>query len=224
MKRKIIVGSLALFLGIASCIKHEIIPPPEPKVTLKANFKGIINGTDTELTENVAGYFLDANKAKIILPAPALSSAVYYSEMKSTASLRSIRISFGSLQWSSSVSDDPTKELFDGFMNARADVDFPHVYSNNGTNGFEVMFTDVSGVVWRSKEDSGNPQSVVLSNLQLESDNSGDYAKFMVEFSCTVYHTFLEGQIDPDTGLVLEFDTEKSFEINNAVFKTWFKR
>jgi hypothetical protein len=221
MKRKLIVGSVALFLGISSCIKHEIIPPPEPKVDLDCHFRGFINGTDTELTENVVGYYLETNKTKIILPSPQPSSAVYYAEMKTNQNLRSVKVSLGSVAWDATASDDPSLDMFNSFMNANLTPTF----SNNAAAGFEFTFRDINGVVWRSKEDSPDPMDVTFSNLSQESDASGDYNKFTVVFSCTVYHTYLAGEQDPDNpGQVLLNDLEKSIPISNATFKAWFKR
>ncbi len=199
----IIAGSL-----FSSCIKHEVIPAPEPKVDLYAHFAGDINGTPVEFTENVLGYANHTSKAKILLPSPSLSSAVYYSEMKSAETLVSIKVGLGSVMWDASTTSDPTLSLFNSFhLNNTTPV-----YSNNATSGFEVTYRDAANKIWTSKENSVNPQSVTFSALLQESDASGDYSKFTCNFSCYVYRT------DPVTLL------EDSVRIQSAVFKGWFQR
>ena len=44
-------------LFITSCIKHEVIPAPEPQVDLDAHFEGLVGGSFIEYTENVDGYY-----------------------------------------------------------------------------------------------------------------------------------------------------------------------
>jgi hypothetical protein len=220
MKRKLIIGSMLLFVGISSCIKHEIIPAPKPKVTLDCNFRGFINGTDTELTKNVNGYYLEADKSKFIAPGNEPSKAVYFANMRSAETLKFIRISIGSILWDANVSANPTLTLFNQFMNSNLTPN----YSIDAAAGFEVMYRDAAGVVWKSK-DTDPVQEVEFSNIKQESDETGDYSKFICSFSTVVYHTFLEGDPDPnDPEEILTADIEYSFPINDAVFKGWFKR
>lgn len=190
---------------LAGCPEHEIIPAPTPEVDLEAHFTGKINGTDTELTQNVDGYFLEATKAKIILPSPNPSSAVYYAEFKTDQSLVSIRLGLGSIQWDASLAGDPALTQFNDFFNATLTPS----YSTAAATGFEVVYRDGFGNVWTSKE-ADPPQNVLFSNIIQESDGSGDYSKFTCAFDCTMYRT-----VGPDTF---------TLPIQNAVFTGWFER
>lgn len=203
-----IAAFVALSFGLNSCIEHEVIPAPVPMVDLSCQFDGIINGTDVQLTENVTGYYCNTSKAKILLPPPSLSSAVYYSEMLSSQSPISIKVGLGSVMWDMSTAADPTLGLFNAFHALNTTPTF----SNSGSTGFEVTFRDGSGSSWVSKQNSTNFQDVTFSSLTQESDTAGDYAKFTCSFDCYVYRT------NPIT-LVVD-----SINIQAATFKGWFKR
>ena len=203
-----IAGIVALTLGLGSCIEHEVIPAPEPTVDLSCHFQGVINGTNAEFTENVLGYSCTSTKAKIILPAPSFSSAVYYSEMSSTQTPVSIKIGLGSVFWDASVAAEPTLTLFNNFhLNNTTPV-----FSNGAASGFEVTYRDASGTIWVSKQNSVNFQDVTFSGIKQESDASGDYSKFTCDFDCYVYH---------QDAVTLLWD---SLPIQNAELIGWFKR
>lgn len=215
---------------MSGCVKHEIIPAPEPKVDLVCHFAGNIAGTDLELTQNVQGYYLETNKSKIV-PPQGPSKAVYFSEMKSAEALQSIRINLGEVLWDSGTSSDPTTTIFNGFMSATKMPAppgvSPVVYTTGAVlpaspakAGFEVVYRDAGGILWTSK--SSDPNTIEFTDIVQESDKTGDYSKFIAKFDCVVYHTFMT--IDntvspPDT----TYD-EQSRIIDNAVFKGWFKR
>lgn len=203
-----IAGMLALTLGISSCIEHEVIPAPIPQVALSCHFQGLINGTDVELTENVLGYYCNPSKAKIILPAPSYSSAVYYSEILSAETPVAIKLGLGSVYWDASTTSEPTLTLFNDFHLNNTTPPF----SNSGTAGFEVTYRDGTGTIWVSKQASVNFQDVTFSGISQESDASGDYSKFVCDFDCYVYH---------QDAVTMEWD---SVRIQAAEFKGWFKR
>jgi hypothetical protein len=195
-----IAAFVALSLGLNSCIEHEVIPAPVPMVDLSCHFQGTINGTDVELTENVLGYYCNTSKAKILLPPPSLSSAVYYSEILSAQTPISIKVGLGSVMWDMSTATDPTLALFNAFHTSNTTP----VFSNGGATGFEVTYKDATGTSWVS--------DVTFSSISQESDTAGDYSKFTCTFDCYVYHT------NPTT-LV-----EDSINIQAATYKGWFKR
>jgi hypothetical protein len=203
-----IAAFVALTVGLSSCIEHEVIPAPVPMVDLSCHFQGTINGTDVELTENVLGYKCTTSKAKILLPPPSLSSAVYYSEILSAQTPISVKVGLGSVMWDMSTANDPTLALFNGFHL----LNTTPVFSNGAAAGFEVTYKDLSGTSWVSKQNSTNFQDVTFSAITQESDTAGDYSKFTCNFDCYVYHT------NPTT-LVLD-----SLRIQAATFKGWFKR
>lgn len=190
---------------LAGCPKHEIIPAPVPEVELDGHFEGTINGTPVEFTENVSGFFVEATRAKIILPPPDPSSAIYYSNMKSSESLVSVMIGLGSIHWDASLSSEPSLNQFNAFFLMPANL--TPAYTLGAADGFEVTYRDGSGQIWKSEPGAG---SVTFSNIVQESDASGDYSKFTCTFSCTVSRT-----VGPDTF---------TLDIEDAVFDGWFKR
>lgn len=198
-----------LFWGMMSCDKHEVIPAPEPKVDLKAHFVGNIDGTTLELTENVQGYHLITNQTKNIVPPPAMSTASYFSEMRSSSQASGIKIGLGSVSWSASASERPPVQTFNDFHEL---TNLP-AYATDAVGGFEVIYTDASGEVWKS-DPSSTPKSVEFPSSLSEqgSDNTGDYAKFKCSFSCNVY------RLDTVT------NTTISLSITDATFTGWFKR
>lgn len=214
MKRVIaILGVVGL--AISSCIKHEIIPAPVPTADLNAHFIGDIQGGQVEITENVLGYTNVSTKAQIILPPPSLSSVVYYSGLQSTDVQTSIKVGLGSLTFDSGIASGPTLTSFNSFFLAN----MTPVYSNSGTNGFEVVYRDPTGREWDSNENSTGIQEVEFSAIVQESDESGDYSSFTCYFDCWVY------SLNPDslaqTPPVLHVD---SMIIENAIYDGWFQK
>ena len=195
----------------SSCIEHEVIPPPTPMVDLYAHFEGNINGTDVEWTENVNGYANISEKAKVILPPPSSSLAVYYSQMSSNQMIPSIKIAMGAIPWDASLSADPSLTQFNDFFLGYASPTDP-AYSDGAMAGFEVTYRDAFGIEWTTSQTSVNPQSVSFTGITQESDETGDYTKFICSFDCWVYYT------DPLSG-----DTD-SLEITNAIYQGWFRR
>lgn len=189
---------------LAGCPKHEIIPAPVPKVELTAHFTGVINGSSVELTQNVGGFFLQATKTKIILPPPAQSSAVYYADFKTDQSLFSLKLGLGSVLWDAAVTNDPSLTAFNDFFLANQTPN----YSDFATNGFEVTYRDGFGNIWTSLET--DPGTVTFSNIEQESDATGDYSKFTCQFSCVLHRT-----VGPN---------EYTLAIDDATYTGWFKR
>lgn len=214
MKRgAILLGLTGLLLS--SCIEHEVIPAPVPEVDLNAHFYGVINGVEVELTENVLSYRNESTKAKIILPPPSFSSAVYYSEMLSSQVSTSVKVGLGSVNWDASLDVEPGLSSFNGFFIANNLPD----YSNDGTTGFEVTYTDGTNREWKSNHNNGFIKDVEFTGIVQESDESGDYSLFTCHFNCHAY------SINADslalTPPVLHTD---SISIENAVYQGWFKR
>jgi hypothetical protein len=223
MKLKSILAASLVIAALASCVKHEVIPAPEPKVELVCNFTGTINGTDVEWTQNVDGFFLESSKSKIV-PASGLSSAIYYSEIKSTDFLNAMRLNIGEMKWDANVTSDPTLSIFNGFLTANPIPTYTlgAILSPANTAGFEVSYRDANGDVWLTKDT--DPNTIEFTNIVQESDKTGDYSKFIANFDCTVYHTFeiITPSVPPAVG-----DTvwvEQSLPVANGVFKGWYKR
>lgn len=200
---------LSIGLIIFSCNKREIIPPPEPKVELKNHFIGKINGSDIELTQNVNGYS-GTSGVDLIINASTLDSAVYHSTFKSTQTTQSISVGHGSLVFDWGASDRPTLATFESFyMNG---LNLNPIFFAGGLNGFTVTYIDGAGREFKSST-LGNANYITMA---IESDTSGDYAKFKVGFDTEVSHTYY----DP----VTLTDVTITVMITDAVYTGWYKR
>ena len=216
MIKKGFIALIGLGFILASCIQHEVIPPPTPTADLPAYFEGTINNTYTEFTTNVLGYENTSYKVKVIQPPGGNSTAVYYSEMQSPSQTQSIAIGLGSINFDSGVASDPPLAIFEPFFPAN---DTPP-YSNNGAAGFEVVYTDATNREWKSNELSNFAGATAnFTGIQLESDETGDYSKFICTFDCYMY------SLNPDSLAqmppVAHID---SFLIEDASYTGWFQR
>lgn len=203
---------------IVSCIKHEVIPAPTPSADLYAHFIGTINNSQIELTRNVLGYENNSYKVKIIQPPGGNSKAVYYSEMASPSQVQSIAVGLGSLNFDSGVATDPPLAIFEPFFQLPYNEN-PN-YSNDGANGFEVVYKDPTSRIWKSNELSTYAAAnASFTGIQVESDATGDYSKFICTFDCYMY------SLNPDSlALAPPVAHIDSFLINDAVYTGWFKR
>jgi hypothetical protein len=208
---------IAFLFGFSSCIKHEVIPTPTSTVDLNCNFVGFVNGTQTELTQNVLGYNAFATNDKYIYSGVVLSRMIYTSEIKSIYQPQSFKLSFGSQLWDAAVATEPTLTMFNDFHSSNAGVSLPFkdyatmVNSNPSIIGIQMEYTDNNGVVWKSKEtDPGQIANFTILNQA--SDNTGDYTIFECSFSCLVW-TY-DVQLGADI----------SIPITNAKYRGWFKR
>jgi hypothetical protein len=209
--KKLLIFTLSLSVFI-SCVKHEVIPPPEIKVTLVSKFTGTINGASIEYNEGVDNYTCIPTQDKNILASPSLSSAIYYSEILSSTYKNAIRIGLGKINWDAGSSSDPSVDVFNSFFTTSSNV-LPH-YKDNCMPGFNVRYTDEVGTIYTSRDTSSQFQNVKFSNMAQESDPNGDYSKFLCTFNCYVYYA--SGPA-PAVGL-------DSIQIQNAQFKGWFKK
>ncbi|MDG1331534.1 MAG: hypothetical protein P8P74_04345 [Crocinitomicaceae bacterium] len=216
MIKKGFIALIGFGFVLSSCIKHEVIPPPTPMADLSANFSGVVNNTQTEFTTNVLGYENTSYKVKVIQPPGGNSTAVYYSEMQSASQTQSVAVGLGSVNFDSGVASDPPLALFEPFFPAN---DNP-AYSNAGAAGFEVVYTDATNREWRSSETSNYAGATSsFTGIQLESDATGDYSKFICSFDCYVY------SLNPDSLLLMPPVAHvDSFLINDAVYTGWFQR
>ena len=209
----LIIGVSSLVLS--SCIEHEVIPPPEPVVELNAHFYGEFNTAPIELTENVLGYANNCTSAKYIVPPPTFSEAVYYAEMSSLQVATSVRIGLGSATWNSSLSAEPTLATFNSLFQTNL---FPN-YADGALNGFEVTYKDGTGREWKSSETSVMPMNVEFTGVVQESDNNGDYSKFICNFDCWIYSLHPDSlALNPP---VIQLD---SIHVENARYEGWFQR
>lgn len=199
---------MSTLLFISSCIKHEIIPAPEKKATLKAYFNGTVKGFTTEFTQNVNGYYGLAANSQEKKPAGQTSSITYIFTMKSNSTSSAISVELGSIKWDEAVTSGPSLSTFNAFFNSTLTPS----YKNNGIDGFAVSYTDNTGNVWASKDNSPYNQTVQFANVSQESDANGDYSKFTCVFSCYVYRSYGSPAVTD------------SMLIQNAQVKGWFQR
>lgn len=220
----ILVASM-IVLGFSACIKHEIIPAPEPKVELICSFNGLIAGSPLELTQNVNGYFMETNKS-IFVPPSGLALATYFTEMKSNDNLVAIKIAIGNMRWDGNGTDGPPSNVFNLFFKNN----LTPVYTANAvstptnTAGVEVSYRDGVGNVWKSKDTDVMFNTMEFTNISQETDKTGDYSKYIANFNCKVYHTFITVVQNPAPQPNDTLKDEQTFEITNAVLRGWYKR
>ena len=216
MIKKGFIALVGFGFVLASCIKHEVIPPPTPTADLEGHFEGTINNTYTEFTENVLGYENSSYKVKVIQPPGGNSTAVYYAEMQSPQQVQSIAIGLGSINFDSGVAADPPLALFEPFFPAN---DSPN-YSNDGASGFEVVYQDATNRQWKSNQSSNFLGATSdFTGIELESDATGDYSKFICTFDCYMY------SLNPDSlAQMPPVAHVDSFLIEDAIYTGWFKR
>jgi hypothetical protein len=201
-----------VLVGIAGCNKREIIPAPTVEIELESSFIGKIGGSTIEFTQNVGGYS-GSSAPDLIIDAGAIDKAVYNATMSSNNDSRSITVGHGSLFFDSNASSVPGKAEFNAFFSNSTNLQ-PD-FSLNGTAGFRVKFRDASGRVWASNENGSYPlENVVYTNVRQESDNTGDYSSFRVDFATYVYRNWSDG-----TNTYVD-----SLLITDAVYKGWYKR
>lgn len=219
LKKGIIILS-ALGLTLVSCIKHEVIPAPTPMVDLYCYFAGNIGGDSTEFTQNV-GY--DGLSGVNYEDNFGIATTKYYFTMTPTDAINveSIGVMLGSISWSTaSGASSPSIGLFNDFF---IQNDNP-LYMDNADNGFMVMYTDVVGNVWQSRQATAYPQDVEFVDIVQESDETGDYSKFTCNFKTRVYREWIEPMVIvlPDT--FYNVPMIDSIDITNGLLKGWFKR
>jgi len=221
----IILGFLCFIF--VSCIKHEVIPAPEPSVDLKSEFKGTIGGAYIELTENVNGYYGSTSIAK--QTAAGMTNAQYLFTMLSDDENPFVQVGMGSLSWSDPTGTTiPALSLFNNFFNKDGAAMSSPVYSNNALSGFEVSYRDAYGDLWKSDEVNSSIQDVsfVYESISQESDNTGDYSKFTCNFATEVFHTYsvIDNTVVPQTTPPTMTDSTASILITDAQIKGYFKR
>jgi hypothetical protein len=191
---------------LASCVEHEVIPPPKEEVELNASFSSLLQGSDYELIQDVDGYYCDPTQAKEILPTPQPSTITYYSSMRSDAQMDFIQIGMGKLSFNADSSIDPSVEQFSAFFNSNTSP----TYSLDAESGVEIVYRDGQGNVWTSMEGTGEPQDFQFTSLVQESDEEGDYMKFVAQFNVSLFDDITT----PTDTIVFE----------NATFEGYFKR
>ncbi len=207
--------SISLISVSSSCVKHEVVPAPVNTVDLNASLNCYVNGTQVEFTQNVNGYKALAGKDVYVYASPILSKVIYSSSISSAYSSQALKISFGALDWDASANATPTLTMFNDYHSSNSQVVVPFKDYSNLVNfnvdGIQVEYTDKNGIIWKSKESDPN-QSATFTVLKQASDNTGDYSLFECTFSCKVW------------AYDIQLQQEIPIDINNVVFKAWFKK
>ncbi|MAO32906.1 MAG: hypothetical protein CL824_05300, partial [Crocinitomicaceae bacterium] len=154
MKNIIIIAVFSitsLLMMSVSCVEHEVVPPPNNDIDLNAHFQAYIGtagggANQVEMTQNVSGYTGSASNTSIINASPIASQMVYSSRMSSFQQTKAIEIKLGALNWDAAVDIEPTKSMFADFHNGSASANI--LFSDQALNGFEVKYTDDSGMEW----------------------------------------------------------------------------
>jgi hypothetical protein len=183
MKLKLL--SLAAIVSViaVSCIKHEVVPPPLPKVDLSSSFTADTSGATLIYTKDVEGFFVEATNFRELQASPQLSNIVYYNTIRSTNYADLFRISVGRAFWDAANGQFPSVSQFKLFFEGLTNPGF----SDDGINGVMLEWRDRNNQLWHTREASTQPQNFVFTSITQESDEDGDYVKFSAEFSCYLY-------------------------------------
>ena len=66
MKLKFFLLAIVTSGIIASCVKHEVIPPPKPQVDLSSSFSADTSGTTISYVKDVDGFYIEATNFRAI--------------------------------------------------------------------------------------------------------------------------------------------------------------
>lgn len=195
-------------LGLSSCIEHEVIPAPTPKVELEAHFIGIIGGAEIEFTENVLGYYNTSFADLYVFQSE--SKAVYRSQMMSDQMANFISVGHGPIYYDGTNVGEPTLAQFNNFFSDPGNQ--TPAFSNTGLSGMFVRYSDGNGRIWAS-DSTGTTTNIEYVNYKQGSDDTGDYHMFELHFNCMLYS---EDPLNPGT--------IDSMTCQNAVYNGWYKR
>lgn len=214
MKKYINTLILGAILSFSSCVEHEVIPPPNPKVELDCSFTAVIDSQEVSFDSSGDGFVCESTQEKNILPAPQPSSVKYFSTLRSTVNMTMIQLNYGRLLFQpKDDSQTPTIDEFESFFLSESKPD----YSKNAHNGVEILYRTQNGEVWRSIEnDSLGPQTFEFTSFNLETDPEAEYMKYTAIFSCYLY--LFEPE---DTDYEEPLDTMR---LENGIYQNHVKR
>lgn len=192
-------------LLFASCIKHVVVPAPEPKVVLTSTFSADTNSTNITFAKGADGYDVVNDNYREIKGSPQMSTIIYYSTLKSSSKVSQFKVAIGDAQWDAASGNFPPLATFTDFFSTSA----VFVYKTGGANGVELTWKDEAGVVWTSKDTSmtANDGTFSISSATQQSDDTGDYMKVSLSFSCYLYNS----------------SSTDSVYLQNGSFTTYFK-
>ncbi len=197
----VLLGGFTLF----SCIKHVVIPPPLPLVELDASFRADTNGVLITYTKGVNGFDMTPSNFREINTPPQLSSIKYFCSMQSVNVVDYFKVSIGRDTWNSTSGNFPAVNQFKVYFESLATLNVP--FSNSADAGVLLEWRDANNQVWKTDQNSPLPQYFKFLSVKQESDEFGDYLKFVAEFSATFYSP----------------DGSQSKTLNNGLFVGYFK-
>lgn len=216
---------LALFgITFTSCNLHEVIPPPEQRVDLKAHFKGYINGTYAEFTENVDGFYMETSKDKQ-MNSNDFSKAIYNSKIISPQKNISLTLMIGEISWDGEMSDDPNviafEKLFKDYPTPKFNINAKAILGDSSST-FDLRYKDANGNLW--KADPTYTNNVEFTYLSQESDKTGDYMKYIAKLDVQFYRDWWEYTYD-DLGMIDDsIEHHDYWVLSDGVLRGWFKR
>ena len=185
MKVQLTMLGLVCF-GLASCIKHVVVPAPKVKVNLASSFSADTNGVTISYTDAADGYAVVVDNYREIKGSPQLSSIKYYNTLKSESKIAQVKFTVGSAEWDAASGNFPPLATVTAFLSTTV----PPVYSAAGTHGVEIIWKDDTGVLWMTRDTSiaTVPGTFAFTSVTQESDETGDYFKFKTTFTCYLYN------------------------------------
>lgn len=177
-KLSTILSGLIMFGAIVSCKdKHEIIPPPLKTADLECSCKAKIDNVDYTYSDTCT-----YNNSKNIITS-SNSTAQYRTNIQNGAMNQGITMEMRSLTWVDDGSNNPNIESWKSYFTSNMS---PNYSMDNNANGVVVKWTDPFGVIWTSDTMSVCPVNFLYTEMEHDSDATGNYMKFRAVFNCTL--------------------------------------
>jgi hypothetical protein len=175
---------IAGILSLTSCVKHVIVPPPQPPpvlVEFDCEFIGNINGTSKSLISGING-FECSHLNTIVTVTNSDTKGVWYNEINHPSSSEAIRLTHGELSWPAA---DAMPTLAD--WNAFYTGNVTPVLADAGEGGVELSYTDNAGTVFKTRDTSNYANSIVYTFVEAESAENGSFVKFTATIDVKLY-------------------------------------
>jgi hypothetical protein len=171
-------------LSLTACVKHVIIPTPEPPpvlVEFDCQFDGNINGTTKSLASGVNG-FECSHLNTIVTVTDNDTKGVWYNEIHHPSSSEAIRLTHGEIAWPAADAL-PTLDDWSAFYTSNVTP----VIADAGEAGVELSYTDNAGTVFKTRDTSNYANSIVYTFVEAESADNGSFVKFTATIDVKLY-------------------------------------
>ena len=171
--------SATLLLATVSCNdQHEVVPPPLPVAELECSCKATVDGVLKEYNDSCR---YDNEKT---IPTTGLSMASYSTEIKNAALTEGFEIEMKEIQWLDGGNNLPTTAEWEAYFQNNMTPEY-YIDDNLSHNGITIKYTDQFGTLWISDTTSAcTPIDFVYTQMELDSDLTGNYMKFKAVFNC----------------------------------------